>query len=314
MVYKTVHNLGGSVEIQSGEGIGTTFLLNVPIRASISSVLLFQVGRGWYALPTSALAAIEELDEYPIAASVDGPALRYKEGPLVPLIAMEPILSEPRFDTRHGRRRTRVIIARQGSMMFGLTGSYNHIQREAVLKSASSMFSDDGLISAGLALEDGSVALVLNPGEIFRRARARQAGVLGGGRQKAESLGDRDKTHTVLVAEDSPIVRDLVVDALRSHGLQVVEAGDGQEGLEQLEAHPEIELLVTDVEMPRLDGLGLIAAMRARGGRRIPAIVVSTRGSDADKAAAVDVGADAYLVKSDFSREQLWSLVSRFLS
>jgi DNA-binding response OmpR family regulator len=65
--------------------------------------------------------------------------------------------------------------------------------------------------------------------------------------------------------------------------------------------------------MPRLDGLGLIKRIRARGGRRIPAIVVSTRGSDADKLAAVEVGADAYLVKSDFSQEGLWALVSRFL-
>jgi two-component system chemotaxis sensor kinase CheA len=118
---------------------------------------------------------------------------------------------------------------------------------------------------------------------------------------------------TVLVVEDSPIVRDLIVESLRAHGLRVLEAPDGQDALEQLEQHADIDLLVTDVEMPRLDGLGLIARMRARGGRRIPAIVVSTRGSNADKLAAVQVGADAYLVKSDFSRETLWTMVSRFL-
>ena len=72
--------------------------------------------------------------------------------------------------------------------------------------------------------------------------------------------------------------------------------------------------MVTDFEMPRLDGIGLIRALRARPDvRRIPAVVVSMRGSDADKQAALDVGADAYLVKSDFSHAGLWTMIARFL-
>lgn len=343
VVQKTARNLGGSVELQSQLGASTTFLINVPIRASITSVQLFRVGRGWYALPTSSLVAIEELDDYAIAIGSSGPALRYKDGSLVSLVALEPLLGEPRFDSKHGRRRTRVMMARHGTSIIGLTGSYDHRQQDAVLKSASTMFSDSSLITAGLALEDGSVALVLNQRALFHALESRSNGTLGLSRSTSSplgSIGDGDtddgrgahdaddarttddaddadtpprRKHTVLVAEDSPIVRQLVVDALRVQGLEVVEAVDGQDALEKLDVHPEVELLVTDVEMPRRSGLQLIAALRARGGKRIPAIVVSTRGSDEDKAAAVEVGADAYLVKSDFSSEGLWSLVSRFL-
>jgi CheY-like chemotaxis protein len=117
----------------------------------------------------------------------------------------------------------------------------------------------------------------------------------------------------VLVVDDSPVVRDLVGDALRAHGIRVIEAGDGEEALAQLNLHPQIDLVVTDFEMPRLDGIGLIRALRAREGRRIPAVVVSMRGSDSDKRAALDVGADAYLVKSDFSHAGLWTMIARFL-
>ncbi|GAB4543652.1 MAG: hypothetical protein Tsb0020_55390 [Haliangiales bacterium] len=117
----------------------------------------------------------------------------------------------------------------------------------------------------------------------------------------------------MLVAEDSPMIRDLVASALRSHGVRVVEASDGREALERLDELSDVDLLITDIEMPRLDGLGLITALRARSGPRIPAIVVSTRGSDDDKLAAVEVGADAYLVKNEFSQAGLWSIVSRFL-
>jgi CheY-like chemotaxis protein len=268
--------------------------------------------------------AIEELDEYPLAVSIHGPALHYKEG-LVPLVALEPLLDEPRFTTRGGRRTARVIIVRSGSVVIGLTGSYNHIQQEAVLKPIGSMLRNTQLFTAALAQEDGSVALVINPAFITRASAGERMDPLEAASppraNKSRPLAPADSKdsgpngdgHTVLVAEDSPIVRDLVVEALRIHGLTVIEAADGQEAFEKLEEHPEVALLVTDVEMPRLDGLGLIKRIRARGGRRIPAIVVSTRGSDADKLAAVEVGADAYLVKSDFSQEGLWALVSRFL-
>lgn len=311
VVLQTARNLGGSVDLSSMLGGGTTFRISVPIRASITSVMLFRVGEGRYALPTNSLVAIVDMDDYQQVESIDGPALQYEEG-LLPLIDLERVLGEKPM-TREGEDKRRVVITRHGSLLIGLNGSYHHLQREAVLKPVGNMLRDDKLISAGLALEDGSVALVLNPSEVFRAARGQSAPQ--GEDSMARILTSRAvmAERTVLVAEDSPIVRDLVVEALRIHGLTVLEAVDGQHALEQLEAHPEVQLLVTDIEMPRLNGLGLIKRMRASGGRRIPAVVVSTRGSDADKLAAMEVGADAYLVKSDFSREGLWSLVSRFL-
>ena len=311
VVLKTARNLGGTVDVSSMLGGGTTFRISVPIRASITSVMLFAVGEGRYALPTNALTAIVDADDYQQVESIDGPALQYEEG-LLPVVDLETVLGEPKRETSEDDK-SRVIITRHGSLLIGLKGSYNHLQREAVLKPVGNMLRDDKLISAGLALEDGSVALVLNPGEVFRAARGHSTPQ--GEDAMAKMLASRSAMadRIVLVAEDSPIVRDLVVEALRIHGLTVIEAVDGQDALEKLEENNEIQLLVTDVEMPRLDGLGLIKKMRARGGRRIPAVVVSTRGSDADKLAAMEVGADAYLVKSDFSREGLWSLVSRFL-
>lgn len=317
VVYRTVRDRGGTVEISTRPGVGTTFRVTVPIRAAISSVLLFRVGEGSYALPSNAVVGLAELDDLAAINSIDGPAVRYEDS-IVPLIALEPVLGESP-GAMDSRRAARVIIARYGGRhearpgngMVALTGSHSHLQREAVLKPVGTLLREDKLIVAGLGLEDGSVALVLNIDAVMHATH---------GAALHEELpavlsppSSQPPAHTVLVAEDSPVVRDLIVESLRAHGLHVLEAPDGQDALERLAQNPGIDLLVTDVEMPRLDGLGLIARMRARGGRRIPAIVVSTRGSDADKVAAVEVGADAYLVKSDFSSETLWSMVSRFL-
>jgi two-component system, chemotaxis family, sensor kinase CheA len=310
VVQKTARNLGGAVEVHSELGVGTTFDLRVPIRASITTVLLFAVGQGRYAVPINTLVALEELEDYPTTTSIDGPALHYKGG-LVPLVALEPLLGEAPLSSPDALRGQRVIIVRQGTQHIGLTGSHDHMQREAVLKPVGAMLRDDKLISAGLALEDGSVALVINPAELFKATRGEVDEDISV--ELTPRSAPVDVQRTVLVVEDSPIVRDLLVEALRAHGLTVLEAVDGQDALDKLGQHPEVNLLVTDVEMPRLDGLGLIKKMRARGGRRIPAVVVSTRGSDADKSAALKVGADAYLVKTDFTREGLWALVSRHL-
>lgn len=311
VVQKTVRNLGGSVEIHSKRGAGTTFHLTVPIRAAITGVLLFRVGRGWYALPNSALVGLAELDSLAQIERLGGPAVHY-EGALVPIIALEPVLSEePPAPALTPRGTRRLIIARDGQRLVAFSGSHSHSQREAILGSVSSLMGEDTLISAGMSIEDGSVALVLNVAKVIEASR-RNLGAASPAHADAPAHVDAPAP-LVLVAEDSPIVRDLIVESLRAHGLRVLEAGDGREALERLASQPDIDLLVTDVEMPRLDGLGLIAQLRARGGRRIPAIVVSTRGSDEDKLAAVEVGADAYLVKSDFSREGLWSIVSRFL-
>lgn len=309
VVQKTARNLGGSVEIHSSRGVGTTFHIVVPIRAAITSVLLFQVGSGRYALPNSALAGLAELDALTRVERIDGPAVYY-EGALVPVIALEPVLGEAPLGpgaTPRGSRR--LIMARHDERLVALAGSHSHSQREAILGSVGSLMREDALVSAGMGLEDGSVALVLNVAKVIETARGHAgAPPAAGTPEHAESPAP-----LVLVAEDSPMVRDLIAESLRAHGLRVIEAGDGREALERLASHPDVDLLVTDIEMPHLDGLGLIAELRARGGRRIPAVVVSTRGSNADKLAAVEVGADAYLVKSDFSREGLWSILSRFL-
>jgi chemotaxis protein histidine kinase CheA/CheY-like chemotaxis protein len=309
VVHKTVRNLGGSVEIHSSRGVGTTFHIAVPIRAAITSVLLFQVGAGWYALPNGALAGLAEIDALTRVERIDGPAVYY-EGALVPVIALEPVLGEtPLAPGVASRGSRRLIMARSGDRLVALSGSHSHSQREAILGSVGSLMRDDALVGAGMGLEDGSVALVLNVDRVIEAAR----GHAGAAPAAIAPEHAESPAPLVLVAEDSPIVRDLIVESLRAHGLRVIEAGDGREALERLSSHPDIDLLVTDIEMPHLDGLGLIAALRARGGRRIPAIVVSTRGSNEDKLAAVEVGADAYLVKSDFSREGLWSILSRFL-
>jgi CheY-like chemotaxis protein len=277
---------------------------------AISAVVLFRVGASHYAIPASAVESIVEASRDRVVDSVDGRAFRHGER-VVPLLALDDLLGETLTERRNQDGRDgRILIVRSGADRVALTGSQGHLGREVVLKPTGRFFERQRLLTAAVHLEDGALALVLKPAELVLAGRRGNRSVQAAPPAAVPRTGFG---RTVLVVDDSPVVRDLIGDALRAHGIRVIEAGDGEEALGQIDLHPHIDLVVTDFEMPRLDGIGFIRALRAREGRRIPAVVVSMRGSDSDKRSALEVGADAYLVKSDFSHAGLWTMIARFL-
>jgi len=194
--------------------------------------------------------------------------------------------------------------------MVALAGTRDHLDQEALVKPPGKFFERNRLVSAVVQPGDGSLALVLKASELLISARQRLMGPAA-----AQRPGSARPVATVLVVDDSPVVRDVMGETLRSYGLQVIEAGDGHEALQKLTSEQRIDLLITDVDMPRLDGLGLLRALRALpAGQRLPAVVVSMRGAERDRQAAMDAGADAYLVKSDFSPATLWNIVSAVIA
>jgi CheY-like chemotaxis protein len=161
------------------------------------------------------------------------------------------------------------------------------------------------LVSAVIPLADGSLALVLSVSELYAGPRAMPIRI-----EPARS----SRRKTVLLVDDSPVVRDLLAEALRAHGLSVIEAGDGEDALQKMETCPPLDLVVTDIDMPKLDGIELLRRLRRPElARRLPVVVVSMRGSSEDQQRALEAGADAYLVKTDLSHAGLWTMLARFL-
>lgn len=302
VVQTHMESVGGAVMVTTSHGQGTAFELTVPITVAISSVLLMRIGRGRYALAARSVVTVVDAHHFPVIDTIHGPSVRFEER-LIPILAVDELLGETGTELV-GNVQVRLVILRTAGGMAALSGTTEHIEREAVMKAAGPVLDRDPVVRAVVPLEDGSLALVLKASELLGAA-------LRGGRMEVGPTAVQLKT--VVVADDSPVIRDLVAEALRSHGLRVLEAADGLEALELVEEHPDVDLVVTDVEMPRMDGVGLITELRKRPGRRIPAVVVSMRGSDSDKAKAVAAGADAYLVKTDFSHQGLWAMVGRFL-
>lgn len=317
IVLRSIEGLGGSVSVHTTLGQMTSIRLSVPVASALASMVLFDVETGRYALPAASVVEIVDTANYPTENGIDGPAIRYA-GMLIPLLSLLTLLGEtPRGTAQTQSEHTamqRLLVVRSGAGLVALSGSSRHIQREVVQKAAGKVFSHTRLITAAIPLEDGSLSLVLSPSELLtdataQRARAAPATASVAGPPLAARPG-----RTVLVVDDSPVVRDLLAEALRAHGVRVIEAGDGEEALARLDDSPEITLLVSDVDMPKLDGIGLLQRVRARDRRpRLPVVIVSMRGSTEDQRRAIDAGADAYMVKTDLTHSGLWTLLVRFL-
>jgi chemotaxis protein histidine kinase CheA/CheY-like chemotaxis protein len=305
VVLSNVEGLGGTVAVQSTLGVGTSFHLAVPVTLAMTSIVLFEVGTSRYAIPAASVVALVDAGTCPIVASIDGPAIRYA-GNLAPLVSLSEVLEEAQVAAHPDRsEQPRLMIVRNGRGLLALSGSSHHSEHEVVLKPTGKFFERNRLLHAAVSLADGTLALVLSVNELL-------SGSLGG--PGAARTATAQKRKTVLVVDDSPVVRDLLAEALRAHGLWVLEASDGEDALSRLDANPEIDLVVTDVDMPRLDGIGLVQRVRQRGGpRRMPMVIVSMRGSPEDQRRALDAGADSYLVKTDLSHAGLWTMLARFL-
>lgn len=304
VVLDVVEGLGGSVEISTQLGRGTTFHIEVPITVAISRVVLFRVGMGTYGLPASSLRGLVEARALNAADGPDGPAVYYA-GMVVPVLDLVSALDE----TRGSGASTRVMIAQSGADLVALRGSSDHLEREVVLKPLGKFFERQPLVTSAVTVEDGTLAVVLKATELVllaRRAREAARNQNGATASVGEGAG-----RVALVTDDSPVVRDIIAEALRSYGLHVLVAGDGEEALAVLAGQPRIDVIVTDLDMPRLDGLGLVRAVREkREMRDVPVVAISMRGSETERRAAADAGVQAFIDKSDFNQALLWRTIS----
>jgi chemotaxis protein histidine kinase CheA len=303
VVLDVVEGLGGTVEVTTTVGRGTTFDIYVPITVAISRAVLFRVGMGSYGLPASSVRALVDARAVPTVEGPDGPAIRYNNL-LLPLLDLGKALDE----TRGTGGNTRIIIAQSGADLVALQGSSDHLEREVVLKPMVKFFERQPLVTSAVTLEDGTLAVVLKATELVLLARSQQAKARAAAAEPPLPSGS---DCLALVVDDSPLVRDIVAEALRAHGLRVLVASDGEEALSVLAAEPGVDIVLTDMDMPRLDGLGLLRAIRSRPqGHDVPVVAISMRSNESEKKSALEAGAQAYIDKSDFNQALLWRTVS----
>jgi two-component system, chemotaxis family, sensor kinase CheA len=304
VVKTVVESFGGSMEVESEPGRGTRMTLLLPLTLALLDVLLVERGGQVLGVP---LPAVEEVVTVDQTLSLAGrPSLELR-GESIPLFDLADLVSAEVPDPpRHAPAMIVSASGRRIAVMCDLLIG----EQEVVVKSLGPLLgSVSGYLGAAI-LGDGRIALLLDPAALVRGPRASEPK----GTASVEPGPAASIEPKVLIVEDSFTVRELQRSILEAAGYRVVTARDGREALERIEEDEEIGLVVTDIEMPEVDGLELVRAIRADERRAgLPVIIVTTRGEEEDRRAGLAAGADAYMAKRSFDQQALLDTIGQLV-
>jgi two-component system chemotaxis sensor kinase CheA len=185
-------------------------------------------------------------------------------------------------------------------------------ERDALIKELDPCARHNPCFDGAVLLEGGSVALVVNPAMLRIGTSSSPKLSTGSPANPSTATADRERA-TILVVDDSFTTRTLETSILEAHGFQVQVAVDGRTALEKLRTCP-IDLVISDVEMPNLDGFGLVAEMKSRPElARIPIVIVSSLDRPDHRQRGLDLGADAYITKQSFDHQELLQTIQQFV-
>jgi two-component system, chemotaxis family, sensor kinase CheA len=297
VVRRRVESLGGSVSLESQLGLGTRFSLGVPFAITKEKLLIVELSGAPYGFPARVVRGV--LGAYALPKPGQDSVVRHN-GETLPFRSLCDALSLPQTNSDDF-----VLVLEISGRRFAASVGRIIGERELIRRPAEKLLHQTG-IGASAVLEDGRIVLLPELNYVHRALRARAGQIVPG------SVDQERRRQRVLVADDSPVVRELVSEILTAAGLLVEQAVDGSAALESI-LQSEPDLVVSDVEMPRMNGFDLLAEVRKRT-QRLPVIMLSTRGSVEDRKRATRLGANAYLVKTEFHSESLLEVVRRFVN
>jgi chemotaxis protein histidine kinase CheA len=337
VVRATVEGLGGQIDVTSKPGEGTCFTLKLPVSLGVLRCLLCRVGGERYAIPLPSVTETCSLRGGAAAeiTSFAGADLLIRDGQPVPLLDLADVLGSflGSRANRSLRKPSAALITTSGRRPLawavdGLDGEADLVVTDLGPFLSGGQDARAKTVTGGIAGATGVAAAVtgasiLDDGTVICLLDLRSLATVAGasGRAPVSAVPVRAAPREVeaaralriLVVEDSVGVRELERSLLAAAGYAVDTAVDGVDGAARLTGEP-YDLVVTDVEMPGLDGLALTRMVRATPGwQAVPVVVMTSRDGEADRRAGMDAGADAYLHKSDFSAADLLGTVSRLL-
>ncbi|MGE8323261.1 MAG: hybrid sensor histidine kinase/response regulator [Pseudomonas sp.] len=305
-VQHMIRELRGSIELTQVAGQGCRFHLQVPLTLSVVRSLVVEVGGEAYAFP---LAHIERTLEVAAEAivQIEGRQHFWHEGRHIGLVAASQLLNRPAGQTEESSLR--VVVIREREQLYGVAVERLVGERVLVVMPLDPRLGKVQDISSGALLDDGSVVLIVDVEDLLRSLeKLLSTGSLE--RIARGSSGARGVVRKrILVVDDSLTVRELQRKLLGHRGYEVAVAVDGMDGWNALRGE-DFDLLITDIDMPRMDGIELVTLVRRdQRLQSLPVMVVSYKDREEDRRRGLDAGADYYLAKASFHDDALLDAV-----
>lgn len=298
--------IGGEVTVESKPGRGAVFELRVPISLTVAPVLFVQVGDERLCLTASNVMQAVQVQTEQVREIAGKAALRLDDE-VLPFASVASILgAAPERPASAGEL---VLVLRGRGQSAAVAVDRVLEERVQAILPLKGLLSRYPHLSGATPLADGTLAMVLSAPHLVSTVHGRELKLMAMPTRRREEARRR-----VLVVDDSPLTRELLVQLLESVGYVVVQASDGGEALERL-AREAVDIVVSDLEMPNVDGLELTRRLKSHPTlRSLPVVIVTTRGSEADRRRGMDAGADGYVTKGDLVRQDLVDVVARLLA
>ncbi len=308
VVKANLTDLKGNVSVTTKLGKGTTFVLTVPLTLSSERGLLIKLNDQIYVIPSHAIKSVLITESNNISEVEGSQTVMINDQP-IPLRLLSDILSLQTQGLIKKDKLSLVIMEKEWQKIAFVVDEIVG-EREIVIKPLKPPLMKIEYIDGGTLLEQNQLALVLNPNDLLNQAyqtRVNQRLVT-----HEESLHIKSKPH-ILVVDDSITTRTLEKNILESKNYQVTVAVNGKEAWEILQKQ-SFSLIVTDVSMPVMDGFTLTEKIKKSDKwHDLPVIIVTSLGSDSEKARGVEVGANAYIVKNEFESGVLLDIVEQLV-
>ena len=309
IVRVAAERLGGTVNVQWKPGAGTTFTIEVPVSVATLRALLVRVGKQMLAIPTTFVERLIRVSREQIKA-VEGRSMLTLGSEAVPLTSLARLLAEPLVDPLTSPELDVFLLAVDGRRLAIAVDELCE-EREIAVRPLEHVGDQAAAQYSGAALLDGTqIALVVNANSLVSKGeRDGRSASMGFG---SETIAAPREWH-ILVVDDSITTRTLEESVLSAAGYRVTTSVDGVDAL-RLVQEGGIDLVISDVEMPRLDGLGLTERLRGTPAHaKLPIILVTSLDKPEERIRGLEAGADAYIMKSSFDQDTLLGIVRQLL-
>ncbi|HZX27895.1 MAG TPA: response regulator, partial [Telluria sp.] len=296
VVRSEAESLGGRVAIDSTRGAGTRFTIHLPLTLAVTQVVLTRSAGTVYALPAILVEQVLQVKEAAMQMALTAGRIEH-QGAVLPLHYLPTLLGE-REARPLVQRSSPVLVLRNGADRIALLVDLVEGNREVVVKNIGPQLARMAGIAGATVLGSGDIVLILNPVTLAHHLELHpELRAQGGGAGAGAAPVLFERRGVIMVVDDSLTVRKVTQRLLEREGYQVVLAKDGVDALEQVqETRPD--LMLVDIEMPRMDGFDLTRNIRGNDSTRdIPIIMITSRTADKHRNYAFDLGVNGYFGK-----------------
>ncbi len=315
VVRTQVEDLKGSIHIETTVGEGSSILLDLPLALSTAQVLMVEVSGEILAIPIGYVEQTLLLSPGEISREGGRPVFRLRDRTLG-LYVLQDFLSGLESRTASTSTAIPIVVLHGRGQRVGFQVGRFLEQAEVVVKTLGTFIESVSFLSGATILGDGKPALILDVPDLLSSLSMRRFQASGMPRSTGDLPGrisPRRGSGVVLVVDDSVTTRALEKGILESQGYQVLTAANGEEAMTVLATEP-VDLVLTDVDMPGMNGFQLTQRIRSHARHSaLPVVICSSQSRPEDRQKGLDVGAQAYLVKRELDQDHLASLVRRLI-